>query len=284
MTLLDDEDRPYLILLSVIILVFVTTVAGTKYMPTNVINMLGQLNLALFASFLTSLVVRRELYKKELNKENKIRQIALDQLSESLADHLVMMSHLYTAGKRTKFGELPQTWIELYNRDLSETIGNADWSAEDSTSGKRPWIEWLNISHEKLSNDIEDVLGTYGRVMDPQMVELLENISNSDLYNHIRTMNNANPDSLNFSKAAGPIALKSGQLQEYQMNIRELLKIMDEADVGIERPIRNTPLHQDNYFPEFGIARLEPSEVEAIPDDISQKPAEIDLSKIFDIE
>lgn len=179
-------DRPYVWLLSISAILFLIYVGSLSFSIDNriVVDVSGRLSASVFGAYLTAILVDGVFREKEQEKENKIRDIAFDELSTEISAQMRLLEELYKAST----DEIPdrdeiETLKDLIDSGEFEEVRMLDLFST-CPRGNLPdsytWADEIHKKNEELEEEIDKIVKKYGFVLESEQIETMKELSNSE--------------------------------------------------------------------------------------------------------
>jgi hypothetical protein len=234
------------------------------------------LNLAteILGILLTVVLIDAVIRRKEERERAWYRRIALQQLRIPLTKHLQLLSDMYKASVERKPDKEISSLGDLFSEDYFEQITyfNAMGPSPSSppagpsavASGNMPppipWYQYLSTEVKQFKEDVERVVDKYAMHLDPETLELLEQLANSPVVftvGHL-PMTATSLQTWGHQGAYNPFMVED-DTRWVRKHTNLLLKVVDiynkEAPDDRKILVRNIRIWTDGWAPAIGSAR-----------------------------
>jgi hypothetical protein len=129
-------------------------------------------------------VIRR----REERQRKRYRSIALQQLHLPLKNHLRLLSDMYKASVERKLDSEIASLEDLFSEDYFEQITYFNAMGPSGASSgvyqpPIPWFQYLKHESDKFREDLERIVDKYAMHLDPDTLDLVEQLANSAFIN-----------------------------------------------------------------------------------------------------
>jgi hypothetical protein len=215
---------------------------------------------------LTVLLIDAVIRRKEERERAWYRRIALQQLRIPLTKHLQLLSDMYKASVERKPDREISSLGDLFSEDYFEQITyfNAMGPSGTSSGVYQPpirWFQYLKYESEKFREDLERIVDKYAMHLDPDTLDLVEQLANSAFINDGRFHLPMVVTSLQSSGHQGPY--NHFMAEDHTHTVRDHTRVFTKV-VGVynkEAPddrkvlVRDKRIWADNVAPAVGSSR-----------------------------
>ncbi|WP_254764123.1 DUF7550 family protein [Natrinema marinum] len=227
---------------------------------------------ATLGSYITILLVERSFREQEEHRRQRIQAAALRQIQGSLNSHLSFLSEMYIVALEEYPSSPPASYAELFNGDFDKQVQLLDFERSYPTAGDGPNPDWFQISENEISNlrnQFDKTINQYAGLMEPELVETLQSIKESELTKFLTAISEANIRKLDSDFGVDrQYTVLFGHDDIISSHTDAVLNLVQRyEDVSIDiTPIEDQGAWQDNVTPHAGSARVEnnPSEMEHV--------------------
>ena len=207
-------------------------------------------------------VIRR----REERQRKRYRSVALQQLRLPLKNHLRLLSDMYKASVERKPDSEIASLDDLFNEDYFEQITYFNAMGPSGASSgvyqpPIPWFQYLKYESEKFREDLERVVDKYAMHLDPDTLDLVEQLANSAFINHGRfqlPVMVANLQSSGHQGTYNPF-MAEHHMHTVRDHTRVFTKVVDiynmEAPDDRKVLVRDKRIWADNVAPAVGSSR-----------------------------
>lgn len=256
---------PYRLLLAISVISFIIYLASFVLLNNQHIRTwFSRLTAATFGSYLTAIVVDYSFREQERKEKERIKNIALQEFRSPLAAHLNLLTKWYTASRSEKPEEMPSSWGELFQDDFPETIENLDFSASAPAVKKQNWLAYSMDETQEFKQQINGISTKYGYTMDSDMTASFQRLENSMLF---ETLLGGGQKVRQMKERSGPEHVEketkkmggfvSDSIESHIDHLSEIMAYYEDSNAPDLPPFENTSIHNSNYAPAIGSARLD---------------------------
>lgn len=261
-------SRPYVYPLVVSISSFIiyyfvkTTVGGIPILE----NFFAGVSAATFGSYITVILVERSFRIQEENRRQRMQNAALRQLRLNINKHLSFLGNMYIASSQEYPSSSPNSYSDFFNNEFFRNVQFLDFSEEFPTAREHTCPSWFYYSENQIrefQESIDQAINQYSGWMDPELVNTLNEIKDSELLNFILGISEADIVELDRRKGhERHYAILLGfpeMIQEHTTALLELIEQYDDID-DIE-VIDVEAIWSENATPHPNSARIDPAEL-----------------------
>lgn len=220
----------------------------------------SRLSVTTFGAYLTAIVVDRSFREQQRMEQKKIRNVALEQLRKPLNRHLSLLVSMYAASITERPDNLPESWQDLLDEEFGDAVFHLDFSASSPTTDDHElWMDHAASQLEQFGNEVDQVLAKYGDVMQPHLIQTLQNVGDSQM-SQLLIMNyelrgHVSKEEYNsYSRQMAPLV--NTDVEDHIKYLNDLLDYYESDQSPDLSPFRGTCLHSDDISPSIGSARL----------------------------
>lgn len=221
--------------------------------------MTTMLAVGIFSSYLTAVVVDGTFREKENREQRRMQNTALSELSGPLNSYLNLLQIWYRVSLAGVPESPPESITEVLGTREIEKIRMLDFSETYPIIGRGDDYTFLTHSTqviERFQNDVDDIIRKYSPHMDPDLVNNLQELKNSDLFNLLST-----PHSLMGTPQNGPLPLFAGDgyllLQNNAETLEQLIRFYEDPRAPTLSHLDISHIWRDDEKPKIGSARME---------------------------
>jgi len=209
-------------------------------------------------------VVDKSFRDQEQKEKERIKNIALQDFRSPLDSHLHLLAKWYTASRSERPEEMPSSWTEFLQSDFSETLENMDFSASAPAVKEQNWLTYSMGETQEFKDKVSEISTKYRYSMDSDMTASFQKLENSPLYEtilgtgqNIQDMKErSEPEHVEKeTKKVGPFA--SASVESHIDILCEIISYYEDDDAPEIPVFENTSLHNSNFAPAIGSARLD---------------------------
>ena len=187
----DNKTIFNIFILSMLIAILYIFISG--YIPKlpsfikEFINLIYQLSIAYIASLIFYIIVN---YIPEKKKVERYRKVGFQQLSEPLKRHIRLFQYIY---KSTLYKKPEQIYIypyQMLDDNFFKSLENFDFTSEAPVTSGIPWITYISKEFELFLHELKEVLLKYSYFFEDKDIDLIENISGSDMMRFLTNRGN----------------------------------------------------------------------------------------------
>ena len=133
-------------------------------------------------SYITVVLVDSSFREQERRERDRMREIALSEILEQVNAHLRLISDIYISSIPDIPSEIPDSYEELFDADFRNAPKLLDFSKQYPTANRNiTYLQYVGSSLVKSREEVNDIIRRYGFVMEPELVQDLKDLNNSNL-------------------------------------------------------------------------------------------------------
>lgn len=250
----------YIPLFILFILLIIFFVIGMVVKNEEVGDYFSNLSIEILGAIITLIFIDLYLSRHEKRIAEKREKIAWTLLRPIIHSNLSILFTIYKAaskkqGKNYETNELS----EFLGEDFIVTIQHFNVIGSAPIFPDMSWIDYLKIEFEKINKRYNEVLDKYSIHMEPELVEILEEIINSRFHKHLIDINPSlfkyNVDmSQDFFRRT---CTRKYHIEPYVNNVKTLLNLASKVEI-MDNFFKITDLSWDNKLaPQIGSSRID---------------------------
>ena len=263
--------KHYLVLGGLVILFGAISLLANQYNTEWLDSFASNLSSGFLGSLLTAWLIDRSLAQGRERETSRVRNIALCQLRPVLLRHLTLLVNWYKAAAPHKPVHLPTTISEIFSEDYYHQVRYLDFSKKAPTLYVTDWFAYTTRELESFCTEISRIVDKYATFLSPTALELLENVTHSDLVGMLIQMGKANLPMLdkqhNWNRTYNilnvydvtnnrSMPMVQGHVEKFESLLRyynsKAPNLITASDLALWR---------ENIAPSFGSGRLSEAEV-----------------------
>lgn len=212
-----------------------------------------------FSSYLTAILVDGTFRQKEERDRKNLQNIALTELRNPLNRYLKVLRVWYRCSLNEPPESPPDSLQEVIDTGEIEKVRLLNFAETFPVHGRSDNYTFLSHSHqsiEQLQGEIDDVLQKYSPFLEPELVESLQELKDSDLFRFLITF-----DKHRVASKTDRYPLFAGDgYRDLQENLKTLTKVIEyyeNPDVPDLTLLNISNMWRDDENPKIGSARID---------------------------
>lgn len=211
---------------------------------------------------LTVLLIDAVIRRKDQTERDRVVKVAFAQLRIGLQQHIGVLQSMYKASTLHPPQTNPKSLDELFSPDYFVQVAFLDFSKPAPLASVKPlqWFDYLHMEMEQFKATLTRTLEKYAVFLDPNIVELLEEILASSFIGFLTQVKSIPAldqkegvqRQYNFFSARGMPELTQQHIELIKrLSLEANRNLPNEKQVGI-----NVQNWRNDIAPKFGSARL----------------------------
>lgn len=130
---------------------------------------------------LTVLLIDRVIRRRDKQERERYRSVALQQLRLPLNNHLLLLFNIYKASVEEKPDREISRVEDLFGDDYVEQTAHLDLTSSGPIYPPMQWFQYLHMEMQQFKDELGHVVDKYAVHLDPETIDLAEQLSNSTL-------------------------------------------------------------------------------------------------------
>ncbi len=189
---------------------------------------------------------------------------ALRQLKYDINSHITFLTDMYIAALDERQGTPPSTFEEVFDEDFTETVQLLDFSKEYPTARNSKRISWFDRSEshlEEFSDSIDQVISQYSPWLEPEVVEILQDLNNSIFMGMITSASSINiiqmDEEMGYEREYSILLGHPEIIEEHTGAVLEIIQKYNEQSEVELTDAEDLNAWSENVAPTRGTVRLE---------------------------
>ena len=234
-------------------------------------------------SYITVVLVDSSFREQERRERDRMREIALSEVLEQVNAHLRLVSDMYISSIPDIPSEIPDSYEELFDADLRNALKLLDFSKQYPTVNRDiTYLQYVGSSLVKSREEVNDIIRRYGFVMEPELVQNLKDLNNSDLVSILSQSKKVDLFSLPYGPSGALLAAEGpdDMIGDYLSNLLTLMEYFKDSELSEPVSIEDLSMWREDTTPHAGRAILDEVDIERYREYLSNPPGERDPTQL----